>query len=66
MSLNTAQADGGLIRLHFAPGTRAVRVRWVLEEIGVPYDLNVVNLWRGAHKKKRLFENSPVGQGAGA
>lgn len=31
-----------MIRLWFAPRTRAVRVRWVLEELGLPYALERV------------------------
>ena len=32
----------GMIRLFFAPGTRAVRVRWRLEELELPYTLERV------------------------
>jgi glutathione S-transferase len=62
MSLANAQAGPERIRLHFAPGTRAVRVRWLLEEIGVPYDLHVVSLWRGAHKSKDYLKIHPLGK----
>lgn len=56
------ESDAGLIRLHFSPGTRAVRVRWVLEEIGVAYQLSVVSLWRGAHKSKEYLKIHPLGK----
>jgi glutathione S-transferase len=62
MSLTNVQADPERIRLHFAPGTRAVRVRWLLEEIGVPYQLHVVSLWRGAHKSKDYLKIHPLGK----
>lgn len=62
MSLANIQADPDLIRLHFSTGTRAVRVRWVLEEIGVLYQLSVVNLWRGAHKSKDYLKIHPLGK----
>ena len=62
MMLTNAQAASEPIRLHFAPGTRAVRVRWVLEEIGVPYELSVVSLWRGAHKSKAYLKIHPLGK----
>lgn len=32
----------GRIRLYYAPRTRAVRVRWLLEELGLPYELERV------------------------
>lgn len=62
MSPTNAQADPGLIRLHFFPGTRAVRVRWLLEEIGVPHQLSVVGLWRGAHKTEDYLKIHPLGK----
>jgi glutathione S-transferase len=62
MALTNAEADTERIRLHFAPGTRAVRVRWLLEEIGVPYQLHVVSLWRGAHKSKDYLKIHPLGK----
>lgn len=54
--------DSGIIRLHFAPGTRAARVRWLLEEIGVSYQLCVVSLWLGEHKRKRYLAVHPLGK----
>ncbi len=29
-----------MIKLHFAPMSRAVRILWLLEELGLPYELN--------------------------
>ena len=31
-----------MLRLYYAPRTRAVRVRWLLEELGLPYELERV------------------------
>lgn len=31
-----------MLKLYFAPRTRAVRVRWLLEELGLPYELQTV------------------------
>ena len=62
MALPNVQTDPELIRLHFYPGTRAVRVRWVLEEIGAPYQLSVVNLRRGAHKSEDYLKIHPLGK----
>jgi len=62
MALTKVEPVAERIRLHFSPGTRAVRVRWLLEEIGVPYDLHVVSLWRGAHKSKDYLKIHPLGK----
>jgi glutathione S-transferase len=62
MALTNVEAVPERIRLHFSPGTRAVRVRWLLEEIRVPYDLHVVSLWRGAHKSKDYLKIHPLGK----
>ncbi len=29
-----------MLKLHFAPNSRAGRVLWLLEELGLPYELN--------------------------
>jgi len=62
MSFTNVQADPELIRLHFSPGTRAVRVRWVLEEIGVPYRLRVVSLRWGGNKTSTYIKIHPLGK----
>lgn len=62
MAVTNVEADPDLIRLHFSPGTRAVRVRWVLEEIVVPYQLSVVSLRWGAHKSKDYLKIHPLGK----
>jgi glutathione S-transferase len=38
------------IKLYFAPYTRATRPRWLLEELGVPYELVRVDMKARAHK----------------
>jgi glutathione S-transferase len=38
------------ITLYFSPFTRSTRPRWLLEELGVPYELKVVNMKDGEHK----------------
>lgn len=40
-----------MIKLHGFPGTRSSRIQWVLEEAKAPYELVLVNLLEGAHKK---------------
>jgi glutathione S-transferase len=44
---STTTAD---ITLYFAPATRATRPRWLLEELGVPYTLKLVDMKAGEHK----------------
>jgi glutathione S-transferase len=47
--------------LHFAPNTRAIRARWLLEEIGAPYELAPVDLARGAQRSPEYLRIHPLG-----
>ena len=38
------------IRLYHFPGTRSTRVRWLLEELDIAYELELVDVLQGAHK----------------
>lgn len=51
-----------IVRLHHAPGTRAVRARWMLEELGIDYDLHVVDLRAGEHKTAEHVKLHPLGK----
>ena len=31
-----------MLKIHFTPGTRAGRVVWLLEELGLDYDVNIM------------------------
>jgi glutathione S-transferase len=62
MTLSSSESAPEPIRLHFFPGTRAARARWILEEIGVPYQLSVVDLRLGAHKRKDYLAVHPLGK----
>jgi glutathione S-transferase len=45
----------------FAP-TRSIRVRWTLQELGVPFDAISVNLLSGEHKKPEFLAMNPAGK----
>jgi glutathione S-transferase len=48
-----------VIALWFAPRTRAVRVRWLLEELGVPYELRRVEFQR---PERAFSQDTPLGK----
>ena len=51
------------ITLYFAPFTRATRPRWLLEELGVPYDLVTVDLAAGAQRDEAYLRDvHPLGK----
>ena len=50
------------ITLYFAPRTRSGRVRWMLEELGVAYDLKTVDLERGEQDKVEYRRIHPLGE----
>lgn len=49
------------ITLYYHPKTRASRPRWLLEELGVPYDLHKINLRQGEHKHPDYLKVHPLG-----
>jgi glutathione S-transferase len=48
-----------MLTLYFAPRTRAVRVRWLLEELGVPHRLERVTFNVPSHT---FAQNTPLGK----
>jgi glutathione S-transferase len=51
-----------VIRIYHAPGTRSVRVIWLCEELGVPYEVVPVDFsaeYRASHEWRKL---NPVGK----
>ena len=49
-----------MIKLYFAPRTRAVRILWLLEELGLPYELERVEFLPPA--KKFFAQRTPTGK----
>ena len=47
---------------YYAPRTRAGIVFWMLEELGVPYEMKVLNLAAGDHKKPDYLAVNPMGK----
>jgi glutathione S-transferase len=50
------------IVLYHHPYSRAATVVWMLEEVGVPYELRFVDLMSGAHKAPELLALNPMGK----
>ncbi len=50
------------MKLYYAPKTRASRVRWVLEELGEPFELVRVNTAAGEHKRPEYLRIHPLGK----
>ena len=50
------------ITLYFAPRTKSGRVRWMLEELGVAYDLRVVDLEGGEGARVEYRRIHPLGE----
>jgi glutathione S-transferase len=50
------------ITLYYYPRTRSVRVRWILEELGLDYRLEQVNLFRGEGERDEYRAIHPLGQ----
>jgi len=49
------------LKLYYAPMTRSGRVRWLLEELGVPYDLERVDLYGGQGESPEYRKIHPLG-----
>ena len=54
-----------MLKLHFAPSSRAERVLWLLEELELPYELNSMPFHPEAlkscsHRKKHPLGRIPV------
>jgi glutathione S-transferase len=52
---------GGSMKLYYVPKTRATRPRWVLEELGIPYDLVRLDPGKGGTRTPEHLERHPLG-----
>jgi glutathione S-transferase len=50
-----------MMKLYFTPKTRSTRPRWMLEELGLPYELVSVDLAKGEHKRPEYLRIHPMG-----
>jgi len=50
------------LTLYFHPRTRSTRPRWLLEELGVDYHVELVELFKGAHKTPEYLAIHPLGR----
>lgn len=50
------------IQLYHHPFSRAATVLWMLEELGLPYDLHFVDLTKGAQKDPAFLALNPMGK----
>lgn len=51
-----------MIRLHHIPGSRSLRVLWLLEELGLPCELRVWSLTDGSLRSAEFRRMSPAGR----
>jgi glutathione S-transferase len=49
------------MKLYFFQQSRATRVRWMLEELAVPYELAQVDMMKGEHKHPDYLKVHPMG-----
>jgi len=49
------------MKLHHVPGSRSCRVRWLLEELGIDYELEIYALGDGKLKQEPYVSRHPLG-----
>jgi glutathione S-transferase len=50
------------LRLHYHPYSRSAGTLWALEEVGVPYELAMVDILKGEQKSPALLALNPMGK----
>lgn len=51
-----------MIKLFFAPQSRAIRILWLLEEMRVPYELQNLDLTKSEQKSEQFLRINPMGK----
>ena len=54
------------MKLYYAPGVCSIGIHVLLEEIGKPYELELVNAFRGAGRTDQTFDLMLLGVGEDA
>lgn len=57
----TSTPERKLIHFH-APQSRSVSIRWLIEELEAPHELQVLNLKKGEHKSQNFLDVNPMGK----
>ncbi|MCB9653419.1 MAG: glutathione S-transferase family protein [Deltaproteobacteria bacterium] len=50
------------VTLYHHPYSRAANVVWMLEEVGIPYDIQFVDIMKGAQKSPDILALNPMGK----
>jgi len=50
------------LTLYYMPGTRAERVRWILDELGLDYQIKTIDLFKGEGCRAEYLAIHPLGQ----
>jgi glutathione S-transferase len=51
-----------MMKLYEFPPTRSIRVRWTLQELGIPFESVTVNMLAGEHKGPAFLKVNPAGK----
>ncbi|MDH4982041.1 glutathione S-transferase family protein [Hyphomicrobium sp. D-2] len=50
------------VKFYYSPGSRSSTVLWMLEELGAPYDIELINLKAGAQHSPEYLAVNPMGK----
>jgi glutathione S-transferase len=50
------------MKLYEFPPTRSIRVRWTLQELGVPFESQLVRIPAGEHRTREFLQLNPAGK----